>query len=96
MPAASRITDKQSGHNNQFPPTISISGSGNVFINNLSAHRLTDRWLPHRHGSSVHSDITVSGSGNVFINGLSSTRVGDKTDRGAVIVSGSGNVFIGK
>lgn len=84
-------------------------GSGNVFINNLPAARVSD--VTTGHGCYPSVPIT-SGSGQVFINGIPAARMsdsimkhcdtlcavgqnlGDDCHQG-FISSGSGNVFIG-
>ncbi|MBR1645195.1 MAG: PAAR domain-containing protein [Selenomonadaceae bacterium] len=74
------------------------TGSSNVFINGLPAHRVGDFGACNcPHGGTFQS---TSGSSTVFINGRPATRTGDAT--ACVVcgmpgshVSGSPNVFIG-
>lgn len=95
MPAATRIGDKSTGHG-CYPSRPNNQGSGNVFFNGISAHRLGDGWVQHGCGDCTpHTGVTSSGSGSVFINGRSATRIGDNISCGDIIAQGSGNIFIG-
>ena len=105
MPAATRQGDSttgvcnlgldccphgRAGTNNQV--------SGNVFVNGLGVHRLSDTGPTNcPHGGTFQS---VSASGTVIVNGLGVTRVGDSTKctacgQGGSHVSGSPNVIVG-
>ena len=74
------------------------TGSENVFINGLAAHRLTDSGSCNcPHGGVFQS---TSGSSTVFINDLAATRINDATTcqvcgQGGNHAGGSENVFIG-
>lgn len=74
------------------------TGSPNVFINGLAAHRVGDFGACNcHHGGTFQS---VSGSSTVFINGRPATRSGDMTacvvcGQAGSHVNGSPNVFIG-
>lgn len=95
LPAA-RMTDLSSPDPCGAPPRICIIGSGNVFLNDLPAHRMTDAWADHACPSSPsHSAITSSGSGSVFVNDLPAARMTDQISCGSIIAQGSGNIFIG-
>jgi uncharacterized Zn-binding protein involved in type VI secretion len=68
-----------------------VSGSCDVFINNIPASKL---------GSGASSTLVgktalKTGSGTVFINNCPATRCSDVTACGSVIVTGSSDVFIG-
>ena len=104
MPANARIGDT-------FDDTDTIAmGSGDVFINNLPAARLTDLTMGHSlPGHTFYPPIHIdSGSGSVFINNLPAARVGDthaehcdtpghpgSDCHTGTIVTGSGDVFSG-
>jgi len=104
MPAATRISDTTKGTCDVGLPCcahqrcgMNNTGSPNVFINGLAAHRVTDTG-PCRcpHGGTYKS---VQGSPNVFVNGLAQTRIGDTTvcmncGLPGKHVSGSPNVFV--
>lgn len=99
MPACLRLNDICSGHD-CFPPRAASSGSDNVFINSLPAHRLGDSWQSHEcthnpkiHGS--HSGSLSSGSSSVFVNNKNLGRIGDKISCGSSAASGSLDVFAG-
>lgn len=95
MPAVSRKTDTGSKHG-CFPPTPAISGSGNVFINNLPALRKGDALAPHGCGKCrPHGRAVSSGSSTVFVNGKPLARVGDGIDCGGQMSKGSPDVFAG-
>ena len=99
LPVA-RIGDK-------FSDTDTIAtGSGDVFINNIPAARLTDMTTGHAlpgHGFYPPVPI-ISGSGSVFANNLPLARMTDKHAphcdphpdcHDGVIINGSGSVFAG-
>jgi len=95
MPAATRISDKNTGHGG-YPSTTAETGSSNVFINGLGAHRTGDTWVAHnKKKGTLHPDTTGPGSSSVFINGSSCARFGDSIVDGGAIAQGSGNVFVG-
>lgn len=99
LPPVTRLNDSCSGHD-CFPPRSSSSGSPNVFVNNLPAHRQGDSWLPHTcthpkipHGT--HGGALSSGSSTVFVNAKQLGRVGDPISCGSSVSSGSPNVYAG-
>lgn len=94
MPAVSRIGDTCTGHG-CFPPRANDSGSGNVFINGIGAHRQGDHWVPHTCGKNTHDGTLSGGSGTVFVNGKPLGRIGDMVSCGSAVGAGSGNVFAG-
>lgn len=89
MPAAVRYSDFCTGHG-PCRPRRNIQSSTNVYINNLGAHRLGDRWQIH----CTHYGNQAEGSQNVFVNGLSQARVGDAISCGSYNWTGSTNVFV--
>lgn len=92
MPASHRHTDLCTGHG-CFPSRPNATASGNVFVNGLGQHRLSDSWEIHCCGG-CHGGISVEGSPNVFTNGLESGRIGDAVNCGSFMMQGSPNVFI--
>ena len=99
MPAVTRLGDTCTGHD-CFPPRNSTGGSGNVFVNGMSAHRQGDSWDTHccthpkmPHG--CHSSNLAAGSSSVYVNGKQLGRVGDPVACGSSVATGSGNVFAG-
>jgi len=97
MPAAARIGDTNSVHECGVVPTAS-SGSSNVFINGIPAHRVGDSntahpFAPPPVGCPTHVTTVSSGSPNVFVNGQALARVGDPYTCGITVTSGSPNVF---
>lgn len=86
MPAAARYMDESSGAGTSGWPNV--QGSKNVFINDLSVHRLGDVW-------AGNLGITVTGSSTVFVNNVPLARISDSVSRGGVIVTGSPNVYAG-
>lgn len=105
MPAVTRISDSTTGICDVGLPCCShgrsgtnSSGSPDVFVNGLAAHRLGDTGPCNcPHGGTFGS---TSGSGTVFVNGKPLTRIGDTTScmmcgMSGSHVSGSGNVFAG-
>ena len=99
MPAVTRLGDICTGHE-CFPPRKSTSGSPNVFVNGISAHRQSDSWEAHTcthadtpHGT--HGGSLASGSGTVYVNGKQLGRIGDPVDCGSSVATGSGNVYAG-
>lgn len=91
---ASRLGDQHTGHS-CFPPTKSITASGNVKINGKGALRVGDKYAPHCCSKSCHTPVQSSGSGTVIVNGKQLARIGDKTACGASVMVGSGNVIAG-
>ncbi|WP_071990226.1 PAAR domain-containing protein [Serratia plymuthica] len=69
------------------------TGSGDVYINGLSAAMVGTSIAPCALGHGAAPVVT--GSGSVYINGLPAARIGDVTGCGAVVVTGSGDVYIG-
>lgn len=99
MPAVTRKGDTCTGHD-CFPSRASTSGSDNVFVNGISAHREGDGWEVHTcthpkipHGS--HGSVLASGSSSVYVNGKQLGRIGDPVACGSSVASGSSNVFAG-
>ena len=71
-----------------------VSCSGNVFVHNIGAHRLTDTNTPHTHCPPVYSTTVNSASPNVFVNNLAIARLNDTYTCGAYIESiTQSNVF---
>lgn len=95
MPLATRVGDKNTGHDECNPVPLD-SGSPNVFINGKPAGRVDDMYSPHScitHSS--HRDFITSGSSKVFINGKPAARVGDSVSNNSKVAEGSNNVLIG-
>jgi uncharacterized Zn-binding protein involved in type VI secretion len=99
MPGVTRQGDSCSGHD-CFPPRASTSGSPDVFVNGIAAHRQGDGWASHTcthdkipHGS--HGSSLAAGSSTVFCNGKQLGRIGDPVACGSSVVGGSGDVFAG-
>lgn len=69
-----------------------ISGSSNVYANNVVVARKGDRVAPH--GRSQHrSAVMASASPNVYANNINVCRAGDVATCGHA-ATGSGNVFV--
>lgn len=80
MPGVVRQTDICTGHG-AYPPRASISGSPNVNVNNLPAHRKNDLWEVHSQvvpPPAPHGGFAQTGSGTVRVNGLPLCRIGDQ------------------
>lgn len=95
MPAATRLGDKNIGHDS-CPPVTLTSASGDVFINGKGAGRLNDTYMSHScpaHGP--HVGHVSNGSTTVFINGRPAARIGDSVSCGGSVAEGSQDVFIG-
>ena len=99
MPAVTRLGDNCTGHE-CFPPRSSTSGSPNVYVNDIPAHRQGDGWSAHTcthpdipHGT--HGGSLAAGSSTVFVNGKQLGRIGDPVSCGSSVASGSKNVFAG-
>jgi uncharacterized Zn-binding protein involved in type VI secretion len=73
-----------------------MSGSPNVFVNGLPAHRLEDVWEFHsKPDNPSHDGVLAAGSSSVFVNGLPLGRIGDPISCGSFVNSGSSDVFAG-
>lgn len=95
MPAVTRKGDMCTGHAD-FPPRKSTSGSPNVFVNDIPAHRQNDSWAVHCNSlPSCHGGNLASGSSTVYANGRQLGRIGDPVNCGSRVATGSGNVFAG-
>ena len=105
MPAATRQGDSTTGTCNlgldccpHGRTGTNSQVSGNVFINGLGVHRLSDTGLANcPHGGTFQS---VSASGTVVANGLGVTRIGDATQcticgQAGSHAEGSPNVIVG-
>ena len=105
MAAVTRISDGTTGICDLGLPCCphgrsgtNSTGSGNVFVNKIPVHRLTDNGNCNcPHGGVFASN---SGSSTVFVNNLPVTRIGDSTvcqvcGKLGNHVSGSQNVFAG-
>jgi uncharacterized Zn-binding protein involved in type VI secretion len=95
MPSVSRVGDLCTGHQ-CWRPRPNVSGSDNVFVNGIQAHRVGDLWSFHscrRKGG--HVSVLASGSSSVFVNGRPLGRIGDSVACGSRVAQGSGNVFAG-
>lgn len=93
MTNAVRIGDITSGHG-CFPPRPTITGSQNVLIENIPAHRVGDAVLIHCCGPVCHDGITITGSSKVFINGLQAARIGDMVSCGDMLLTGAKKVVM--
>jgi len=94
MPAATRQGDECTGHGT-YGPRPSISGSENVLINGIPAHRGGDGWASHCNPKSCHDSTLSGGSGSVMANGKPLGRVGDPIACGSAVAAGSPDVFAG-
>lgn len=83
--------DKSTGH--CFTPRPCITGSNNVFVNNISVTRNGDFYPKHCCGKICHTGNAVSRS-NVFVNGRSIHISGDRISCGDTAFHGSPNVFV--
>ena len=93
--AVTRLGDLCTGHGS-FPPRVSTSGSGDVFVNSIAVHREGDGWSVHCNPSpSCHGSTLSAGSGTVYVNGLQIGRIGDPVACGSAVAVGSDNVFAG-
>lgn len=90
MPAVTRQGDLCTGHG-PCRPRPSITGSPNVSVNGIPAHRLGDGWSRH----CTHTSVLGSGSRNVSVNGRPLGRVGDAVACGSLVATGSANVSAG-
>ncbi len=95
MPKATRLGDKNTGHD-ACPPTALVTASTNVFINGRGAGRVGDTYAAHDCGiHPIHQGAISSGSSSVFINRKAAARVGDGVSCGGSVAEGSPNVIIG-
>ncbi len=94
MPAVTRLGDSGTGHG-CFPSRNSTSGSPNVFVNSIPAHRQGDSWAVHCCGPVCHGGSLASGSSTVYVNSKELGRIGDPVDCGSTVATGSPNVFAG-
>lgn len=94
MPSVTRLGDTCTGHG-CFPPRASTSGSPNVFINGIPAHRNGDGWAVHCCEDKCHDGTMAGGSSSVFVNGKPLARIGDSVSCGSASGQGSPNVFAG-
>ena len=95
LPAA-RLADMSTSDPCKAPPRPNVQGSGNVFMDGMPAHIMTNAWAPHAcPASPPHGAATVQGSGSVFINGLPAARLSGKISCGSIVAQGSGSVFCG-
>jgi uncharacterized Zn-binding protein involved in type VI secretion len=94
----SRVTDLCTGHY-CFPPRPSLSGSPEVYVNDLAMHRKTDIWeihcCPDDPDDICHAGQTETGSASVYCNDRNVARVKDWVDCGSVILQGSIEVWVG-
>ena len=95
MPAVTRKGDMCTGHGD-FPPRNSTSGSPDVFVNGIPAHREGDSWAVHCNSApSCHAGTLAAGSKTVYVNGRQLGRIGDPVSCGSSVATGSGNVYAG-
>lgn len=98
MPKATRLGDIGSGHGCHFPPSPSIAGSPDVYVNGIPIIRQSDPYLPHACPSCPappHPRSLSAGSSTVNVNGKKAGRVGDSISCGGAADQGSSDVFIG-
>jgi len=94
LKGVSRLGDITTGHG-CHPPVIGAEASLNVYVNNLPAHKVGDKTVPHTCGTDVHPDVMSSGSTTVYINGTQAMTIGGLLTPGGTMAEGSHNVFIG-
>lgn len=94
MPGIARLGDVDSGHA-CWPPRPSDMASGNVYVNNIGAHRQGDHWVVHCCGPLCHDGTLASGSSTVYVNNKQVGRIGDPVACGSTVAAGSGSVFAG-
>ncbi len=92
----SRIFDLGSGHGS-FPPTVVITCSHNVIVNNRGVARKNDQLVPHPSPSpSPPHDRYICGcSSTVIVNSRGVVRIGDAICCGGFLVQGSPNTIKG-
>ena len=94
MPGATRIGDFCSGHDGWHSRPC-ITGSSDVFVNDIGSHRVGDLWDIHtRNGKDPHDALTLDGSPDVFVNDQLKARIGDAVDCGSIILEGSSDVLV--
>ncbi len=95
MPPVVRVPDTAGGHES-FPPTDSLVGSGNTFVNSLPVHRNGDDVVPHGSlsKSKPHTRTAGKGSSNTYANSLEIMRLGDPIDCGGLYLTGSPDTII--
>ena len=96
MPKACRTTDPVSVHECGVVPAAD-SASGDVFIESLAAHRVTDTntshpAVPPAAGCTPHVTTLSAGSPNVFVNSKALARVGDAYGCGITLTAGASTV----
>lgn len=94
MPGLSvmRVGDFCTGHP-LADPRPAVSGSFNVFINNMPVVRQGDIWAAH--GAPPHIGVSVGGSPTVLVNGLPVMRTNDPISCGSLAGQGSMDTFCG-
>ena len=98
MTKSTRLGDIASGHDCHFPPTPSIAGSPDVYVDGIPAVRQGDAYAPHACPSCPapsHPRHLSGGSGSVFINGKPAGRAGDAISCGGSADQGSDSVSFG-
>lgn len=94
MPKDARVTDLWYGRCDvcSCPMGYILTGSPNVFVNNLASARKYDITVC----MNGHFGMIVTGSPNVFVNNRPDARVTDLVSAGntGVIVTGSPNVYV--
>lgn len=98
MPAVARAdkTDVVSIHECGVNPRTD-SGSPNVFVNNISAHRFGDTNTPHPYVPVIcplHATTINLASPNVFVNNRGIARLGDTYTCGIQVITASKNIFV--
>lgn len=91
MPAVTRKGDLNSGHG-AHPPVALLSGSSDVFVNNIPCGRQSDPYPTHTDGNNTHAGNISGGSSTVFVNGKPIARVSDSVSCGGTVAQGSPNV----
>jgi len=89
-----RITEICSGHK-CYPPTVSVSGSSNVFSDDLPVHRVSDMYVPHC-CKTCHPVITSKASPSVYANDLACSHIGSSTSCSSknIMMTGSSTVWV--
>jgi len=95
MPPVVRLGDIALGHGS-FPPTVTIEGSNDTFVNSIPVHRVGDAIAPHGSPSPSppHPRVNCVGSSDTIINGKPVGRIGDAVCCGGLLGSGSNNTII--
>ncbi|MBQ7154856.1 MAG: PAAR domain-containing protein [Synergistaceae bacterium] len=95
MPPVTRLGDNCTGHDS-WPPRPSTSGSPDVFVNNIPAHRQGDSWAVHCNPvPQCHASVLAAGSSTVYCNGMQLGRIGDPVACGSSVAAGSPDVYAG-